>query len=333
MARGANGFRPATVCLCLMLLGSMSGGAQATPAVLPMLRQGIRVVETENTETNWQKSVPSADNSENSIAFTKKFGHVGTRFGRMENTSANTKSANDDPVIQNGYHKNTFLAGVDSVEFWAALGTSFSMIIATELGDKTFFIAAILAMKSSRWMVYLGAISALTFMTLLSVAIGFALPKIISKSYTHYAAIALFVVFGIKMLYEACEMYNKAPGKNQELEEVEQELDSEQGIAKSHPNQIGLFSSLIPTIVIQAFLLTFVAEWGDRSQIATIALASSNDPLGVAIGGVLGHACCTGLAVVGGRLLSSTISEQIVLMFGGLLFIAFAVHDLYLGPE
>mmetsp|Transcript_21782 Transcript_21782/g.30519 ORF Transcript_21782/g.30519 Transcript_21782/m.30519 type:complete len:328 (-) Transcript_21782:202-1185(-) len=326
MSRSANDLAPVTVCLCLMLLG-MSQGAQVTPAVLPL---GMEVVETQNLETNGQIFMPSAEISKDSISFTNFLGQVGTRSDRrMQN---NAESAADDPVTRIGYKKNTFLSGVHNVEFWAALGTSFSMIIATELGDKTFFIAAILAMKSSRWMVYLGAISALTFMTLLSVAIGFALPNLISKSYTHYAAVALFVVFGVKMMYEACEMYNKVPGKNQELEEAEQELDSEQGLVKSHLNQTGLFSSLIPTVVIQSFLLTFVAEWGDRSQISTIALASSNDPLGVALGGTLGHACCTGLAVVGGRLLSSTNSEQVILMFGGLLFIAFAVHELYLGP-
>ncbi|EER14265.1 conserved hypothetical protein [Perkinsus marinus ATCC 50983] len=38
--------------------------------------------------------------------------------------------------------------------------------------------------------------------------------------------------------------------------------------------------------------MTFLAEWGDRSQISTIALASSKNPVGVTIGGVLGHCIC-----------------------------------------
>jgi len=43
-----------------------------------------------------------------------------------------------------------------------------SVIIVSELGDKTFFIAAILAMRHSRLVVFGGAIAALGLMTVLS---------------------------------------------------------------------------------------------------------------------------------------------------------------------
>ena len=85
-------------------------------------------------------------------------------------------------------------------------------------------------------------------------------------------------------------------------------------------------------VLLKAFSLTFVAEWGDRSQIATIALAASHEPLGVTLGGIIGHSLCTGVAVIGGKLLATRISERMVLLVGGLLFFVFAILELLQGP-
>ena len=82
-------------------------------------------------------------------------------------------------------------------------------------------------------------------------------------------------------------------------------------------------------VLMQAFTLTFLAEWGDRSQIATIALAAAREPFGVTLGGCIGHACCTAMAVVGGKLLASSISERKVLLAGGVCFVVFAVLALF----
>ena len=73
---------------------------------------------------------------------------------------------------------------------------SFGAILVSEIGDKTFFIAALLAMKSSPHIVFAGAIGALAFMTILSVVLGYAAPLLLPREITHYAAVALFFFFG-----------------------------------------------------------------------------------------------------------------------------------------
>ncbi|CEM01561.1 unnamed protein product [Vitrella brassicaformis CCMP3155] len=84
----------------------------------------------------------------------------------------------------------------------------------------------------------------------------------------------------------------------------------------------------------QAFMMTFCAEWGDRSQITTIALAAKlEETVGVTVGGCLGHAICTGIAVVGGKMLAASISERAVALAAGTLFLVFAVGSLLLGPN
>ena len=108
-----------------------------------------------------------------------------------------------------------------AVDFVHAFVASISVIIVSELGDKTFFIAALMAMRHSRLVVFSGAIGALFVMTVLSVALGFA-TTIIPRTYTYYASTVLFAVFGIKMMKEAWAM--SSDEGQEELEQVSAEL-------------------------------------------------------------------------------------------------------------
>ena len=173
-------------------------------------------------------------------------------------------------------------------------------------------------------------------MTVLSSLLGYAAPALISRTYTHYAATILFLFFGLRMLYEALTNQNQ---DKDELEEVEKELahsskddHHHQGSSKTGSPSSAALRRLFSPIFLEAFTLTFLAEWGDRSQIATIGLAAAEDVVGVTLGGIVGHALCTGAAVVGGRHLAVHIDERLVSIFGGLLFLLFAGHSLYVGP-
>ena len=186
---------------------------------------------------------------------------------------------------------------------------------------------------------------ALAVMHILSVLMGFALPSLLPKQYTHIASIILFLYFGCRLLKDAYEMEGGKP--SDELLEVEEELihkktegdddkgddDIEGGDGKKSNIQKPSKATENLKVFTQAFTLTFLAEWGDRSQIATIALAASKNPFGVVLGGLVGHAFCTGVAVVGGRMLAARISEKAVATIGGCLFFAFAVHSFLFGPE
>ena len=91
------------------------------------------------------------------------------------------------------------------------------MILVSEIGDKTFFIAAILAMSNNKLtvgkqnvlvdasdnflypQVFLGAISALAVMTILSALLGFVVTTFIPREYTYYTCTAIMFLFGIKV--------------------------------------------------------------------------------------------------------------------------------------
>jgi putative Ca2+/H+ antiporter (TMEM165/GDT1 family) len=209
--------------------------------------------------------------------------------------------------------------------------SSLSVILVSEIGDKTFFIAAIMAMKYSRLTIFTGAILALATMTVMSVLMG-ALTTIIPRYITFYVSTALFALFGLKMLKEGFDM--KADSGLEEMEEVQQELkekDEErerktgdiesQGPVRASAKLRSCFSA----VFLQAFTMTFLAEWGDRSQLTTIILGAREDILGVIVGGILGHSICTGMAVVGGRLIATKISVRTVTIIGGVVFLIFAL--------
>lgn len=237
---------------------------------------------------------------------------------------------------------------------------SFTMILFSEIGDKTFLVAALMAMRHPRVVVFTSAYSALITMTVLSAVLGHAVPTLISKQLTNFAAAGLFLVFGVKMLIEARGI-SPDEGVSEEMKEVEMELEEKEhqqrrharrrssispyvlesgraGIGRKHTNSRlpsppespgssrevsptrqsavrnaitginNLFSLLLSPAWVQTFVMTFLGEWGDRSQIATIAMAAGQDYWWVTAGALGGHAICTAAAVLGGKAIAGKVS-------------------------
>lgn len=245
---------------------------------------------------------------------------------------------------------------------------SLTMILFSEIGDKTFLVAALMAMRHPRAVVFSGAFSALIAMTVLSAVMGHIAPTLLPKRFTAFAAAALFLVFGVKLLREGMKMRGDE-GVGEEMKEVEMELEEKEHMARANGfsrkrtdsnispytleagrggggrrsrsnnrlptprspstspdrdsspgggtlNQVvSGFSNLVGLLMspawVQTFVMTFLGEWGDRSQIATIAMASGSDYWWVTGGAIAGHAVCTGIAVVGGRALAGRVSMKV----------------------
>ncbi|KLJ12447.1 hypothetical protein EMPG_12524 [Blastomyces silverae] len=254
---------------------------------------------------------------------------------------------------------------------------SLTMILFSEVGDKTFLVAALMAMRHPRMVVFSSAFTALIIMTVLSALLGHAVPTLISKSFTNILAAVLFLIFGVKMVFEAKKM---APdeGVGEEMKEVEMELEekehqqrrlnrrrsvspyaleagrgprksrssnhrlpspesisssSSRGSSPSRGHSLSsmvvglnnLFSLLLSPAWVQTFVMTFLGEWGDRSQIATIAMAAGQDYWWVTCGAVTGHGICTAAAVIGGRAIAGRVSMRAVTFGGAIAFFVFGI--------
>jgi len=211
-------------------------------------------------------------------------------------------------------------------DFLSGFGSSFAMILATEIGDRTFFIAAIMAMKHPRLVVWFGAITALAFMTLISAVFGLAAVTFLPPWVVNWVVVFLMLYFGSSMMKEGLRMKGDIVGF-EELEEVKEEMGDvdDEALASLDEFEKKQKRKALRSVLIEAFTLTFLAEWGDRSQLATIALSAVYNAPGVILGAIVGHGLCTGFAVVGGRLIADYVSEKIVHISGGILFIGFGI--------
>ncbi|KAM0038082.1 putative Gdt1 family protein [Helianthus debilis subsp. tardiflorus] len=218
---------------------------------------------------------------------------------------------------------STLLAAIAKSGFTAA----FTLIFVSEIGDKTFFIAALLAMQYDKGLVILGSMGALSLMTVLSVVIGRIFNSVPAQFQTtlpigEYAAVTLLMFFGLKAIKDAWDLPSK-DDKNGEKNsnELDEFAEAEELVKEKASKQLkNPFE-----ILWKSFSLVFFAEWGDRSMLATIALGAAQSPWGVASGAIAGHLLATSIAAVGGAFLANYISEKLVGYLGGVLFLLFAV--------
>lgn len=234
---------------------------------------------------------------------------------------------------------------------------SISMIIVSEIGDKTFLISALMAMRHPRIVVFTASFASLAIMTLLSGIVGHTLPTLLSQRVTQFLAALLFLVFGYRLTREGLAM-SKDLGVEEELAEVEEELTVSDMNNEMHNAETGgqpknragpsslkgqfqealattlstlkeLSSFVLSPLWVQVFIMVFLGEWGDRSQIATIAMAAGSNYWLVIMGAVIGHGICTAGAVIGGKMLASRISMRTVTLGGAFAFFVFSILYFY----
>jgi len=198
-----------------------------------------------------------------------------------------------------------------------------SLILFSELGDKTFFVAGLFAMKTNSAISFVGSLGALASMTIIATMIGqifHRVPTIQSLEGVQLdkcCAVAAFSYFGLTLLYEAWTAEAGNDAIESELHDAQEELEKKNNLARS--------STL--ALIAQAFSLVFAAEVGDRSFFTTIAMSSAYSPLGVAAGAVAGHAVSTGVAVITGSYLAKVLSTRVINSISGSLFLVFALSS------
>ena len=77
---------------------------------------------------------------------------------------------------------------------------------------------------------------------------------------------------------------------------------------------------------IIAFLATFIAEMGDKTQLVTLTMSSRSSPRQVFLGAMLALALVTGLGVALGELVAGLFPAHLVALASGIFFLFMGIY-------
>ena len=174
----------------------------------------------------------------------------------------------------------------------------FPVIFVGELPDKTMFASLVMSSHGRPFSVWLGAAAGFFVHVVIATTIGVALFKLLPTVVDALVAV----------MFVAGAIYAFREGARDESELIEREEATHSRVA------------------VASFLVIFVAEWGDLTQILTANLAADyHSALSVGVGAVLALWSVAGIAVVGGRTLMRYVSVSVVRTITGVVLIVLAV--------
>ena len=177
--------------------------------------------------------------------------------------------------------------------------SAFALLFVAEIGDKTQLAVMTLASRYTAVPVAAGAFTAFLVLNALAVVLGDALSRYLPQSAVMLAAGLLFLVFAYRTALDR--------------------QDEEGGDSRNRRNAFWT-----------SFSMVFIAELGDKTQVALVALsASTGEPWTVFIGGTLALWTVSLLGVLAGRFLLSRLPGHWVQYGAALLFLVFGVYFLW----
>lgn len=241
------------------------------------------------------------------------------------------------------------------------------LIFCAELGDKSFFVAMLLATDYNPWIVFVGCFAALTASTVVVAFMGHLLSRWLDPVLVELATGVLFLGFAAVLFWEWHNTpVGTEPGGLEEASAAIRRKDSRQNTPESTrstppPSDVPAVPEGYGTIeephygrstrycgcstriagpgedlpwwrvLGLAFTLNFVSELGDKTQVTVLAQATGHDAVLVALGAMVGFALVTGLAVAFGSRMLKMLTQRKVLLLSMISFTIFGVLALATG--
>jgi putative Ca2+/H+ antiporter (TMEM165/GDT1 family) len=182
-------------------------------------------------------------------------------------------------------------------ELFSSSLLTFGVIFLAEMGDKSQLVCMTLASRHRARPVAIGAVVAFSLLNLLAVTVGTSLTHFIPQQWLTLIAAGLFAVFGIQAL----------------LCQEDEEEGINEGSQKTGRN-----------IFLTTLMMIFLAELGDKTQLAVITMGTTYSPLSVWLSATLALSATSLIGVYAGRKFLSRINIQSLHRINGMFFITLA---------
>ena len=194
----------------------------------------------------------------------------------------------------------TLISNINWLNIITTSSSSFLLIFAAETGDKSQLVCMALAARYRASPVMLGSILAFLLLNSLAVTFGVAIANWLPEVFVSGAVAILFAVFGVHAL------------------RIEEDLNNEKVAIRSNGS-----------ILLGTFLLITIAEFGDKTQLAVVALSSTSLPIAVWLGSTLALIATSALGVWAGRTILQRIPITLLHRISGIIFILLAIFASY----
>ena len=178
-----------------------------------------------------------------------------------------------------------------------AIGAAFATVFLAELGDKSQLLALSLSARYRRSVLLLAVLTASAVTMAVSVTVGNLVGQLLPTRTITAGAALLFVVFGVMTL--------RGDDEEDDVEEGES--------ASSSSGFVGIVAALS------------LAEFGDKTMVATFALAAASSAVGTWIGATAGMALAGAIGVAIGGAVWTRLSPRTVRLVSGCLFLVVGV--------
>ena len=173
---------------------------------------------------------------------------------------------------------------------------SFTLIGLAEIGDKSQIVCMALASRHSHWPVLLGAAAAFLLLNTLAVVFGASVAAWVPEQAVAAIVAVLFGFFGVHAFLT-------------QPDEPSEELPARQ----------------VSSVFLTTLSLIFLAEFGDKTQLAVAGLASNMPLLPIWLGATTALIAISALGVWVGRTLLQRIQTVWLHRAGGAIFLVFAI--------